>query len=89
MTRERYLELRDSEPVDLLYEYYKENCKENCLNKQDFVRIVNMGAFNPFEGGVVSLFNILKAKEKLVNVLDKQFNINVLTSKEGDVLKVY
>lgn len=42
MTREEYIQYRNSNSIDPLYHYYIERCKEKCLDPHAFIQAVSM-----------------------------------------------
>lgn len=42
MSREDYLNYRNTNSIDPLYHYYMENCRKNCLQPHEFIQAITM-----------------------------------------------
>lgn len=76
MTREQYLNYRNSNSIDPLYHYYMERCKTNCLAPHDFIKAISMWpAGNSVFQEVLHEYDV---KYEVISVQD---------SKTGQILK--
>ena len=78
MTRNEYLEYRNTTNPTLIYEYYKENIDSS---RYKTLRLEEFFALLPLWTNINSLYN------KLVEYLDNKFNIVKLSDKEGNIIK--
>jgi hypothetical protein len=82
MTRQEYLQLRQSSPISILYEKYKEHFEatntRNCpfLNQHDFLSLMQ------------TRLDINMLLNAVIKEYDEEFNIVFLFDKSGNLLKI-
>jgi hypothetical protein len=82
MTRQEYIQLRQSSPISILYEKYKEHFEatntRNCpfLNQHDFLSLMQ------------TRLDINMLLNTVVKEYDEDFNIVFLFGKDGKLLKI-
>lgn len=78
MTREQYIQIKRTQPVGIVYEYYREHLnvnKHKLLGAQEFFTFVQMWA------SIDELFKIASTH------YDQKFVITTLTDKDGNLIK--
>lgn len=81
MTREQYIQSRltGNLPVELLYEYYLENCEQPIVTDLNlFIQSINI---------FVKMFS--PDFNQFFKYYDVKYNINILRDKENNIIKVY
>lgn len=81
MTKENYITMRESGQIniDLLFEYYLENCNNPLVN--------NINGFNELFQQFFMMFR--PDLEFIYKIYDVKFNLNILKDKEGKIIKIY
>jgi hypothetical protein len=74
MTKREYILIKKNNPINIVYEYYKEFAKGKLLSYQDFYTYIQMWA------DMNSLF------VKVSKHYDTQFNVSSLLNKDGEVI---
>lgn len=78
MNKEQYLQYRQASSIDPVYQYYTENCKQNCLDPHTFVDLFSIW---PHSREVFS---------SIMKYYDAKFDIVIVQDlKLGRVLKIY
>lgn len=88
MSREEYLAYKTQGqfPHTILYNFYLEQCKENCIDMDRFYSIVQIPHMTP-QGPL--MFNIQLAFERVMEHYDTLFQVNSIKDKNENVIKYY
>ena len=81
MTREQYIQMRNAGNFNIVYNYYAE-----MFDKQKHKPFLNMQDLANFL--ITSGFNIDIIMNKCVKYYDEKFAINILSDKDGNIIKI-
>ena len=79
MTREQYLQMRQGQNFNIVYEFYKE--KFDSSKHSPFLSLMELATFLPMTGNVNIIF------ERCCKYYDEKFDVRILTDKNGNYIK--
>lgn len=74
MTKAEYILIKKNNPINIVYEYYKEFAKGKILNYQEFFTYIQMWA------------DMNKLFVKVNKHYDTKFNVSSLLNKDGEII---